>query len=346
MLTCRVLPLEGYSLLSAAAARRSVARIRCGWPLSSSQLPGSCAAPFPRLGYPGRGSLSSYSSSEAAAAADQLEEDLSQDTVEELLVKADKIKGLMKMERRSDVDGGGARRGSRWFPYLDAYRAGTGTVTSREVVEVVEPYIMDSRKERMKKVVGGRSYSICLVIEGLTDFGNVSAAFRSADALGIQSVHVISNVQSRRYRDNRHVSMGAEKWLDIEIWSSATECFKVLKSRGYRIATTHLGTGTASIYDVDWSSPMAIVIGNEQMQALEISDLHCSIPMNGMVDSFNVSVAAGILMHHAVCDKVSRLGSHGDLTSAEREILLAEFFLRHRDSTANIVEQYARHRRG
>lgn len=42
-------------------------------------------------------------------------------------------------------------------------------------------------------------------------------------------------------------------------------------------------------------------------EALELSDLHCSIPMKGMVDSFNVSVAAGILMHHAVCDRTSRL---------------------------------------
>ena len=42
-------------------------------------------------------------------------------------------------------------------------------------------------------------------------------------------------------------------------------------------------------------------------EALELSDLHCSIPMNGMVDSFNVSVAAGIIMHQAVCDRTSRL---------------------------------------
>lgn len=41
--------------------------------------------------------------------------------------------------------------------------------------------------------------------------------------------------------------------------------------------------------------------------ALNLSDLHCSIPMKGMVDSFNVSVAAGILMHNAVCDRTSRM---------------------------------------
>lgn len=35
--------------------------------------------------------------------------------------------------------------------------------------------------------------------------------------------------------------MGAEKWLDIELWDSTKECFETLKSRGYRIATTHVG---------------------------------------------------------------------------------------------------------
>lgn len=49
-----------------------------------------------------------------------------------------------------------------------------------------------------------------------------------------------------RYRDNRHVSMGAEKWLDIELWDTPKECFEVLKSRGYRIATTHLGMDTVN----------------------------------------------------------------------------------------------------
>ncbi|KMT17305.1 hypothetical protein BVRB_2g039990 isoform B [Beta vulgaris subsp. vulgaris] len=139
--------------------------------------------------------------------------------------------------------------------------------------------------------------------------------------------------------------MGSEKWLDIEVWNSTRECFDVLKSRGYRIASTHLGKNTVSVYDMDWSCPTAVVVGNENKgiseEALELSDLHCSIPMNGMVDSFNVSVAAGILMHHAVCDRTSRLGSHGDLTSDESQILLAEFFLRHSKSAISTACEYA-----
>lgn len=140
--------------------------------------------------------------------------------------------------------------------------------------------------------------------------------------------------------------MGAEKWLDIELWDSTKECFKVLKSRGYRIATTHVGIDTVSVYDMDWTYPTAIVVGNENRgisdEALELSDLRCSIPMNGMVDSFNVSVAAGIVMHQAICNRNSRMGCHGDLTSQESQILLAEFFLRHSKSAISIANEYSK----
>ncbi|XP_057524770.1 uncharacterized protein LOC130804374 [Amaranthus tricolor] len=289
-----------------------------------------------------------HSIAEAVAIAEpsivEQSEDTTNDTVAQLLASKnnDSVSKLMKMERKSTpcTDNYG-----RWFPYLDKFCANGVYLDSAEVLEVLDPLLLDVRKERFRNVVKHRSYGICLVVEGLTDFGNVSAAFRSADALGFQSVHVIS-CGSKRYRDNRHVSMGSEKWLDIEVWDSTQECFEVLKSRGYRIATTHLGKNSVSVYDMDWSCPTAIVVGNENRgiseEALELSDLHCIIPMNGMVDSFNVSVAAGILMHHAVCDRTSRLGSHGDLTSNESQILLAEFFLRHSNSAISTVNEYAK----
>nr|KJB40865.1 hypothetical protein B456_007G080900 [Gossypium raimondii] len=274
---------------------------------------------------------------EVAPLEDESPEDLAKDTVEHLLTHQDDVARLMKMERRSGMD----IHSKRWFPYLDRFKCGSESLSSREVIEAVAPVLMEERKERLKRVVRNRSYSVCLVVEGLCDFGNVSATFRSADALGLQSVHVVSCDSSKRYRENRHVSMGAEKWLDIELWNSPKECFKVLKSRGYRIATTHV-----SIYDMDWSRPTAIVVGNENRgisdEALELSDLHCSIPMKGMVDSFNVSVAAGIVMHHAVCDRTVRLGCHGDLNEDESQILLAEFLLRHNNSSISIANEYAK----
>ncbi|XAR51694.1 tRNA (guanosine(18)-2'-O)-methyltransferase [Bertholletia excelsa] len=274
-------------------------------------------------------------------------EDSSKDIIADLLSNKDDVARFMKMERKPEVDDASEfSRLRRWFPYLDEFKAGGTVLSSGEVLEALQPYIMEVRKERFRNAVKNRTYSICLVVEGLSDFGNVSAAFRSADALGFQSVHVVSCDSSKRYRDNRHVSMGAEKWLDIELWNSPQDCFKVLKSRGYRIATTHLGRDAVSIYDMDWSCPTAIIVGNENRgisdEALELSDMHCSIPMKGMVESFNVSVAAGILMHHAVCDRTTRLGCHGDLTVEESQILLAEFCLRHNESAISIAHEYAK----
>ncbi|KAK1432898.1 hypothetical protein QVD17_09801 [Tagetes erecta] len=289
----------------------------------------------------------SYGSVQAAVAvdvesSDDVEEDGVKPTVGDLIWRNtnDDVSSFMKMERRIEPCS------SRWFPYLDRFKAGSRFLSSREVLDAVEPSLMELRKERFRNVVNNRTYSVCLVVEGLSDAGNVSAVFRSADALGFQSVHVVSLDSSKRYREHRHVSMGAEKWLDIELWDSTEKCFEVLKSRGYRIATTHLGMETVSVYDMDWSCPTAIVVGNEgrgiSEEALKLSDMHCSIPMKGMVDSFNVSVASGILMHHAVCDRTKRLGGHGDLTSEEKQILLAEFSLRHSRSSISIAHEYAK----
>ncbi|XP_054791361.1 uncharacterized protein LOC129296986 [Prosopis cineraria] len=124
-------------------------------------------------------------------------EDQPNDTVEHLLTHADDVARLMKMERKTVHDDA-----SRWFPYIDRFKCHNTFVTSGEILEAVGPCISDVRKERFRNVVRNRSYSVCLVVEGLSDFGNVSAAFRSADALGFQSVHVVSCDSSKRCTDN------------------------------------------------------------------------------------------------------------------------------------------------
>ncbi|CAM6089204.1 unnamed protein product [Calypogeia fissa] len=232
----------------------------------------------------------------------------------------------------------------RWFPHVDAFKITEGTtVTSGAIMELLDPFLSEERKQRIETVVDNRTYSVCTVIEGLSDTGNVSAICRTADAMGFQSIHVISNTQKVRYRENNRTSAGAEKWLDMERWDDTQTCIKTLKARGYRIAVTHIAEDTLSIHDMDWTVPTAIVLGNEHCgiseEAIALSDVRCSIPMAGMVESFNVSVAAGILMHHAVIDRIYRQGSHGDLLEDERRTLLAEFYMRHRDDTKDILKE-------
>lgn len=102
------------------------------------------------------------------------------------------------MERRITKTHNDTVLGSHWFPYFDRFKCGSVDLCSSEVLQAVGPYMMEERRERIRNTVQNRTYSLCLVVEGLTDFGNVSAVFRSADALGFQSVHVISCDSSKR----------------------------------------------------------------------------------------------------------------------------------------------------
>ncbi|KAM0999560.1 hypothetical protein ACFX2B_006225 [Malus domestica] len=104
----------------------------------------------------------------------------------------------MKMERRHES---AHQIGGQWFPHLDKFSYGEGAfLNSSEVLEAMDSYIMYVRKEKFRKMVKNRSYGVRMVVKGLEDFGNVLAAFRSKDALGFQSVHVVS-CKSKRCND-------------------------------------------------------------------------------------------------------------------------------------------------
>lgn len=88
----------------------------------------------------------------------------------------------------------------KWFPYLDEFKlnAESPILTSSMILEMLDPFLGDGRKQRIQSVVANRTYTVCPVVEGLLDPGNVAAVFRSADALGYQSVHVVSNRENKR----------------------------------------------------------------------------------------------------------------------------------------------------
>lgn len=52
-----------------------------------------------------------------------------------------------------------------------------------------------------------------------------------------------------RYKKNRKVSMGTEKWLDAEMWDNSSECIATLRKRGYRIAVTHIAPDTVNFHE-------------------------------------------------------------------------------------------------
>ncbi len=227
---------------------------------------------------------------------------------------------------------------SGFCPHSDPFDIGGRAFTAQAITEALSRYISDSRRARIEKVVGGRSFSIVPVLDGLYDRGNVSAVLRTAEALGFQAVHIVES--SGRFKEANRVTQGAEKWLDIRIWPDSPSCVADLREKGYRIVATSLEEATP-IEQVDFSTPAAIFFGNEREgvspEVLEQADARIVVPMPGFSRSFNISVAAALSLYHIYSERQRLLGGHADLTESERAALTASFYLRSVESSAKIL---------
>jgi tRNA (guanosine-2'-O-)-methyltransferase len=85
------------------------------------------------------------------------------------------------------------------------------------------------------------------------------------------------------------------------------------------------------------------VFGNEFEGVSEAllagADAWCRIPMDGFVQSFNISVAAAVCLYHVRADRMARAGRHGDLDPVEQEALRASFYIRSVRAAAQILER-------
>lgn len=202
------------------------------------------------------------------------------------------------------------------------------TLSAQEIFELLTPHITERRRGRIDEVVAARTYTVVPVMDQIYDTGNVAAVLRTSEGLGYGAACVIeSDVQ----KTSQRITQGADKWVDIERFEAPADCVKTLKERGFQIVSTHL-EASVPLETVDFTRPTAVVFGNERdgvcPEVLEASDYRCVIPMLGFVQSFNISVAAAISLHHILLLRKERLGAQGDLTEEQRRILKAIYYLR------------------
>lgn len=142
-----------------------------------------------------------------------------------------------------------------------------------------------------------------LILDGVEDPHNLGAVLRSADGAGVQAV-IIPNERSAGVTGVvRRVASGAAESLPIYRVKNLTRTLKHLKERGVWVIGA-AEEGEESLYSVDLTGPLAIVLGSEGRGLRRLTREQCdrliNIPMAGSVSSLNVSVAAGIVLYEAV----------------------------------------------
>jgi tRNA (guanosine-2'-O-)-methyltransferase len=202
-------------------------------------------------------------------------------------------------------------------------------------------FLLPERRARIDEVVGHRTRTLTVVMEALADAQNVNAVLRTAEAFGLQEVHVVDGPM-KAFDRNKKISQNADKWLEVIRWTSTEECLDQLKARGFRIYATHLGEGSRDLSELSFAEPVALVFGNEHRgvsaAALAAADLGFAIPMRGFTRSFNVSVAAAVSLFRAVERRQAERGRHGDLPDGEAEALRRRFYTKSVKQRARIAK--------
>lgn len=236
------------------------------------------------------------------------------------------------------------------FPHARNLGVGGAGYDAQFVLETLAPFVSEERRGRIEAVVAGRTYSVVPVLEGLHDPGNLHAVLRSAEGLGYGATFVVrpegdaeallepyligEDVPTDELdrRGSTRPAQGAQKWLDLAAWPTANEFVRSARARGYAIVATHLSAQATPIAEWDFTRPTALVFGNEKDgisdELLAHADANVKLPIDGFIQSYNVSVAVALALFHARQDRLSRLGFHGDLSEDEKMILTAHYYFR------------------
>ncbi|NOH63871.1 tRNA (guanosine(18)-2'-O)-methyltransferase TrmH [Vibrio sp. RE88] len=156
------------------------------------------------------------------------------------------------------------------------------------------------RYNRIQQVLKSRQADLTFCLEEVHKPNNVSAVIRTADATGIHKIHA---VWPNDMRTLSHTSAGARNWVEVETHDSIDKAVTELKDQGMQILVTNLSDTAVDFREIDYTKPTAIILGSEKIgaseEAKQLADQDIIIPMIGMVQSLNVSVASAVIMYEA-----------------------------------------------
>ena len=157
------------------------------------------------------------------------------------------------------------------------------------------------RYAKLRRTLDLRQPDLTLLTEQIHKPRNIAALIRTSDAVGIHELNMVW--PWGKHRPYSGTAMGSDRWVDVVRHESMLTAIDSLQARDYKVYAAHLSDEAVDYRVVDYTRPSAILMGNEKdgvsAAAAEKVDQHIIIPMMGMVESFNVSVAAAIILAEA-----------------------------------------------
>ncbi len=140
---------------------------------------------------------------------------------------------------------------------------------------------------------------ISILVENVRSVHNVGSIFRTADGFGAEKIYLTGYTAHPPREDLHKTALGAEDAVPWEYYENPLDASEVINKQGISLILIEQTKQSKSMYEIDWEFPVCFIIGNEVSGVSEelsaMADIHVELPMRGVKQSLNVSVATGVV---------------------------------------------------
>jgi tRNA (guanosine-2'-O-)-methyltransferase len=185
-----------------------------------------------------------------------------------------------------------------------------------EVLALSAPFVSDARRRRIEDVVQARLSSLSVLVERPKDPRNAAAILRTAESLGVLSVHVVGAPDGVLH--SRKTTQGADHWVRTHHHEVLSDYLAFHPREALLVAASM--EGACGLDELPVDRPLVLAFGNEAEGLSPELRAACAlafrIPMYGMSESLNVSVSAAIALQAVTHARRAYLGQRGDLAGS------------------------------
>ena len=188
--------------------------------------------------------------------------------------------------------------------FVTPHRAPGKQARENRHVQAVEQTVPALDEDELLAIVAQQAVPFVLILDCVQDPHNLGAILRTADAAGVHAVVAPKDKAVGITETVRRVSVGAADHVPFAQVTNLARAMEKLKAAGLWLVGTSDHATSKSLYDLDLTGPLALVMGAEGKGLRRLTQENCdflaAIPMVGKVGCLNVSVATGVCVFEAL----------------------------------------------
>jgi len=164
--------------------------------------------------------------------------------------------------------------------------------------------INPERKNKIEDILRRKQPKLEVFLDNLSSSQNISAIIRSCDGVGVLNLYY-ATPDNLDLRIHKTITQGTHRWINKTRIDAASKIDFITsrQAEGYQVVATHLSHKSVSFSAIDYTKPTMLIMGNEKDgvsdEVIALADEVVIIPMRGMAQSLNVSVATALILYEA-----------------------------------------------